>query len=268
MKIKISRPTVLFEDTFTENDFDMFHSMTHVDGIDYTFARNVKNHQWMNSMIKIDDDLIGLGEDPRAFDMMGVPACYSVRFNEWERFVPQLYFKIGDEWSNIQISMSDGLPAGKNWGPFVYNSEIYFVHEVSPFRVLKLVGDKVETVFVKEVPCDVHLIDKYPVLRSGSNGLEVKPGIILGFGHDNYASSSSIFSLKHRPFAWILDMNTNDVEIQYLEIDWDEKFQIIDSSSFFVKDGQYYLMTSEGETNQAKVDQVYRPCIYPITITD
>ena len=187
MKITISNPTVLIEDTFTTDDFDMFHTMTHIDGVDYTFARNIKNQQWITSTIKIDNQIIGLGEDPRAFDLMGMPACYSVRFNEWERFVPQLYFKAGDEWSNIQISMSGGLAPGKNWGPFVYNEEIYFVHEVSPFRVVKLVGDTVETVFVKDIPCELHQIDRYPVLRSGSNGLEVKPGVILGFGHDNYA---------------------------------------------------------------------------------
>lgn len=265
MQITISQPTIINEYDFKDDNFDFFHSICHIDGIDYTFTRNVTNHNWPNTRVRINGNDIGLGEDPRAFNLLGIPACYAVRFNETERFVPQIFLKSDDGWDCLKIN-TGSLPAGKNWGPFVYQDELYFVHETSPFRVLKLNGDAVSEVFKIDVPCENQCFDNYPILRSGSNGLEIDSGIIVGFGHDNYGLPGDIYSIKHKPFGWILDMNQQHVDIVDLEFDWDEKYMIVDAVSFVEKDGQHYLITCETETHQAKQKQTGRTCWYPVNI--
>ena len=268
MKISIAQPQTVSSTRFTEPEFDMFQSLTVIDGKEYTFSRHVEQLNWIFSTINVNGENIGFGEDPRAFDFFGMPACYSVRFREHERFTPQLYFNDGDSWNKIDIHMEDGSDPGKNWGPFVYNGALHFVHSVSPFTVLRVEGDTATKILELPVKASIHAIDRYPALRSGSNGLEVADGIIVGFGHDNYVRGSTIFDIWHKPFAWTLDMEAGTVEIQeFADYPWHQDgFKIIDASSFFKKDGRYYLMTAEGETNQAQPDQEFRSVIREINL--
>jgi hypothetical protein len=266
MKILINEPTVIQEFEFSDTSFDIFHSMCTVDDVDYTFTRNVRYQQWVDTKVAVNGQLLSAGEDPRAFDLLGTPACYSVRFNEWERFVPQLFLKSDDDWICLKIKMGNNTSAGKNWSPFVYNNEVYFVHEISPFRVLKLNGDTVTTEFVKDMSAPNMPIDNYPVLRGGCNGLDIGNGIVLGFGHDNHATGG-IDSIKHRPYAWALDMNSQSVELIESSAEWDNKYNIIDPTAFIVKNNEYFLMTCETESQWKRSSQTGRSCLYPISIT-
>jgi hypothetical protein len=265
MKISITDCTVINQFRFDLSNFDIFHSRCVVDGKEYTFMRNVNNLLWINTQIKSENTLLGYGEDPRAFNLLGMPACYSVRFTEQDRFIPQLYIKSDDSWDYIRMRMGDNIDAGKNWSPFVYENEIYFVHEISPFRVVKLEGDVVYSVFAKELPAEIQPLDSYPSLRGGCNGVDIGRGLVLGFGHDNYAATRD--SIKHRPFGWCIDMVNQNVEILNVEHKWDNHFNIIDPTAFFEKDGKYYLMTCETEYAWHISDQVGRNCLYTVTIS-
>lgn len=264
MKISITDCTVINQYNFTPTVFDVFHSQCIVDGCEYTFSRHVNRQDWFNTQVKIDNTLLGYGEDPRAFDLFGMPACYSVRFTEQDRFIPQLYIKGEDGWDSIRISMGDGLDAGKNWAPFTYNNEIYFVHEISPFRVVKLEGDVVYSVFSQDLPADIQPLDSYPSLRGGCNGLDIGNGQVVGFGHDNYAASRD--SIRHRPFGWCVDMVSQSVNIVDIDFAWDNQFNIIDPTAFIVKDSQYYLMTCETQQAWHIPYQAGRTCLYAVTI--
>ena len=262
MKISITDRTVINQFEFAPN-FDVFQSRCVVDNNEYTFARNVDQLNWINTQIKIDDTLIGYGEDPRAFDLLGIPACYSVRFTG-DQFIPQLYIKSNDSWDCIQMHMGSSLSPGKNWAPFIYENEIYFVHEISPFRVVKLEGNVVYSVFTKDLPAEIQPLDSDPTLRGGCNGLDIGNGLIVGFGHDNYAATRD--SIRHRPFGWCINMSKQDVSIVDVDFAWDNKFNIIDPTAFIKKDGQYYLMTCETESAWHISNQTGRNCLYAVTI--
>jgi len=265
MKISITDSSVINEFNFDPANFDVFHSQCVVDGQAYTFSRIVNNLEWFNTQIKVGDTVLGYGEDPRAFDLLGTPACYSVKFEEpTVRFIPQLYINNGnDEWDRIDIAMGDNLSPGKNWAPFTYNNEIYFVHEISPFRVVKLEGDVVYSVFQQDLPTEIQPLDRYPVLRGGCNGLDIGNGRVLGFGHDNYARDNAI---THRPFVWCADMINHKVDIVNVDFAWDDRYNIIDPTAFILKDGQYYLMTCETETVWNNPIQSGRNCLYTVAI--
>jgi hypothetical protein len=266
MNIQLDNPTVFGEFQFNPSNFDIFLSTCFSDDVDCTFSRNVSNFSWPNTSIKINGEIIGLGEDPRAFDMMGSPACFSIRFNEIERFVPQLYIKGDDGWDSIKIQMEDDLPVGKNWNPFVYNEEIYFVHEISPFRVLKLEGDTVKTVFSIDIDSDIMPIDKYSVLRGGCNGLQISETTVMGFGHSNHASDvSDINSIIHRPFVWSVNMQTQKVDIINLDFPWDSKYNIIDPTALITINDEIVLQTCETELVWNNNNQSGRHCLYKVT---
>ena len=263
MKISITDCTIINQFEFTPTTFDVFHSQCYVDGIEHTFSRHVNRQDWFNTQVKIGNTLIGRGEDPRAFDLLGIPACYSVMFTGNE-FIPQLYIKSDDTWDCIQINMGDNLRPGKNWAPFVYDNEIYFVHEISPFRVVKLAGDVVYSVFTQDLPTEIQPLDSYSTLRGGCNGLDIGNNLVVGFGHDNYASTRD--SIRHRPFGWCIDMLKQNVDIVNVNFEWDDRFNIIDPTAFIMKDGQYYLMTCETERAWHIPTQSGRNCLYAVTI--
>ena len=263
MQITISNPTVLNEFEFKPDNFDVFHSAVG----DTIFSRNVSYHQWPNTKVKANGKVVGLGEDPRAFDLFGIPACYAVRFNEQERFVPQLFMQSEDSWDCIKIQMGNNISPGKNWSPFTYNGDVYFVHEMSPFRVLKLSGDVASEAFTCAIPADIMPIDNYPSLRGGSNGLDLGNGLVLGFGHDNYASNArDINTIRHRPFGWCVDMEQQTVNIINTTFEWDNKYSIIDPTAFIKKGDEYFLMTCETELQWKQSTQTGRNCLYPIKI--
>jgi hypothetical protein len=263
MKISITDCTVINQFKFDPENFDIFHSRCYVNDREYTFSRAVTHLRWPNTQVRVENNVIGPGEDPRAFDLLGMPACYSVKFDEsTSQFTPQLY--IGDTWDRVDITMGNNLSPGKNWSPFVYENEIYFVHEISPFRVVKLEGDVVYSVFEKELPAEIQPLDSYPSLRGGCNGLDVGNNLVLGFGHDNYAATRD--TIKHRPFGWCVNMSTQSVDIINTEFVWDQQFNIIDPTAFFKKNGHYYLMTCETESAWHISNQAGRNCLYTVTI--
>jgi hypothetical protein len=267
MQISLSEPTVINQFDLNPTNFDIFHSTCSINGTDYIFSRNVDQLNWEYTKIRIGDAIIGNGEDPRAFDFLGIPACYSVLYRNHFGFFPQLYFLDENGWNCKQIIMGEPLAPGKNWSPFVFGTEIYFVHEISPFRVIKLTGDTVNTVFKQEIETDIQQNDNYPVLRGGCNGLHIGNGLVLGFGHDNrLTKQGDINTIKHRPFCWCLDMNNSGVIIVDIKFCWDDRFNIIDPTAFIVRDNKYFLMTCETSLIWSNSNQCGRSCLYPVTI--
>jgi hypothetical protein len=183
-------------------------------------------------------------------------------------------------WRWILLWHDKTIAPGKNWSPFVYRDEIYFVHEFSPFRVLKLTNrmniltDNVaylEKVMEIKLTLPLSKSDNYCVARGGSNGLELNDGVVMGFGHSNdlIKTSDNITALTHRPFIWKIDFSKVNVSIERIEFKWDESYHIIDPTSFYKKDNKYFLVTCETEGNWWQDrPQKGRVCRYEILIND
>ena len=265
MQISISNQTVLKEYTLNPSSFDVFHSQCCIDNVDYTFSRLVNQWNWEESPVTVNGQSLGPGTDPRAFDLNGVPAAHVIFREHMTTLVSMLYFKDGDNWNSIRYNMPPGLKTGKNWAPFVYNADLYFIHEMSPFRVLKATGDEVSVVFDQLGNTEVMHLDNYTVFRGGGNGLQINDTLVMGFGHTN-RSPLQWYDIIHRPFAWAIDMSNNTADItELLDFSWDNNYRIIDPTCFFKKGNQYYLMTVETEKIWIGNDnQRGRCCVYNV----
>jgi len=263
--MNLSNKQILSTYPFNKTSFDIFHSECIVDNNSTVFTRHVENLQWETTTIQANGNQIGYGEDPRAFNLLGMPACFAIRFNGMTgQFIPQVFFN-NDGWNTIALSITDNLICGKNWMPFVYNEEVYFVHSVSPFRLLKMNGDTVSTVFEQSVESDRLAFDSYPTLRGGCNALQVDENTVLGFGHTTKSTSNTdIKTIVHRPYVWRLDMLNQKAEIQDIDYQWDNSYNIIDPAAFIIKDGKYYLMTCETNKVWGFDDQHGQQCLYEV----
>ena len=273
MKVLLSNRTVLKKFEFS-TDFNIFHSRCYVGGKEYTFSRHCTNFNWLNTNVFVNNKFIGPGEDPRAFEFLGSPACWcttAVPEKNGLKFQPYLYVSNSFGYDCIPIRAGHGINIGKNWGPFVYQDEIYFVHEISPFRVVKLQGNVIYEVFTEKVKSEINPIDRYPVIRGGTNGLDIGNGLIMGFCHTNRSGKDNLSNSQtdsiHKPdYAWTVDMQNNKVEILSVTYNWEDEFKVIDPTSFFIKDGQRYLMTTETNHHWGNHDQSACICLYNTTI--
>ena len=279
--VEISSFEILNTFEFSD-DINIFHSYSIANGNEYIFSRKVINRNWFDSNISYQNNLIGYGEDPRAFSCNDVPMVYSVLHKDGYRQLNRLCLFNEEKsiWRWILLWHDKNIIPGKNWSPFVYRDEIYFVHEFSPFRVLKLNNrmnihtDNVaylEKVLEIELALPISKSDNYCVARGGSNGLELNDGIVMGFGHSNdlIDTADNATKLIHRPFVWKIDLRKVNVSIEGLKHNWDERFNIIDPTSFYKKGNKYYLITCETESDWwQNRPQKGRVCRYEILIKD
>ena len=100
--------------------------------------RNVIDFAWSKTFLCVESTVLGFGEDPRAFVFQDKPACYSTLFRENYSNLNRLFIKNASGWDVLNLINEKSFPSGKNWIPFVYRDEIYFIHGFSPFRILKL----------------------------------------------------------------------------------------------------------------------------------
>lgn len=137
--VSIIREFELLDPSLHDQQSLIFDSYTHDPEHGTTkFLRSMDASQtpWIDSTVVMDDTInIGSGEDPRAFYWNGSPCASAATYNPGHGFINKIYIKNLDKWF-ILIPPSN-IKAGKNWSPFVYNDELHFVHQFSPFRVLK-----------------------------------------------------------------------------------------------------------------------------------
>jgi hypothetical protein len=268
MNVILSQPSIAKTYTFHNGEMDVFHSICNVDNVDYTVCRHVNQFNWASTHIKFEPDtIIGGGEDPRAFLFNGQLAYCCTVHTPSTGHMPHVFVKNDNQWTGTHYKMTDSKNPGKNWAPFVYNKELYFVQEISPFRVLKANGDKADTFFVQDIDAPKQHIDGYSILRGGCNGLQISDNKVMGFGHSNHAPGDWD-SIVHLPFVWLIDMTTKSVEIFNVDFGWDNNYKIVDPTSFFIKDGQYYLTTCESNMTWIyNVTQQGRSCIYPVSFS-
>ena len=140
----------------------------------------------------------------------------------------------------VPIKFADpGTRYGKNWQPFLDGDELYFVHELVPFRIMKVDVETGRTEVVREVDVTFNLScfhTPYSMFRGGCNAV-VKDKTIFGMGR---ATSQRY---RHHPFLWSLD-ESDHLEILFSEFFSDfhvRGYNIIDPTSLFIVDDDIYL---------------------------
>ena len=302
--IKVSDQRVISHSCFS-NNFEIFDSIVISENTEKKFSRVVKNYSWEKTSISYDGKLIGSGEDPRAFEYLENPACYSTMFTKNLGFINRIALKDSASWKwKYLIDFDIDLKPGKNWSPFVYKNEIYFVHEFNPFRVLKLSNNfnndtigSLSNFYSVKTNSSISIFDNYSIYRGGSNALEIKEGLFLGFGHINTThnnsglllpslnsvmlstlnkiginqktffspNDNSLKSIIHRPFGWLFDIKNLKHTFLNLQFDWNESYRIIDPTSFIKIKDKFFLTTCESEFIWKFNKQNFRTCLYEIS---
>ena len=237
-----------------------------------TFTRYIPDSSdgWIETVVRMNDtEVIGSGEDPRPFFWRGSVCVASQTFNPAHAFVNKFYIKNEDRW--ITLIPPTRITPGKNWAPFVRDGDLYFVHEYSPFRVMKakFIHPRddfmvLDIIAEHDIPT-AKSIDGYSSFRGGSNGVQIGE-VILGIGHTNTHSDDTIESIQHRPFVWVYHP---DQSLTYYELDFDfpDTYRIVDPTSLYFRDGTLYMTTSETEFIWPVTGQKGRTCLYSLNLT-
>ncbi len=236
------------------------------------FTRRIMSFEepWTGSVIVMNDTrVIGSGEDPRPFYWSGSPCISAVTFSPDHGYINKIYIQAQDRW--LPVIFRDGKSGGKNWMPFVRDDDLFFVHEFSPFRILKAEYIHENDGFLVARTVAEHKVrlprshDKYPWLRGGSNAVQIGR-VILGMGHTNEQPGKTFADIRHRPFLFVYRPGES-LDYLTMEYPFDEAFRIIDPTSLYIRDGMLFLITSETERAWSVAPQKGRTCLYSIDIS-
>jgi hypothetical protein len=132
------------------------------------------------------------------------------------------------------------FPYGKNWQPFLIGEDLYVVHELTPFRVLRINIDNGGADVVREDDVSFKLPafhQPYPMFRGGANALYFDAAL-LGVGK---ATSQRY---RHHPFFWSMDTGGGQLQILFTEFFYDFHkcgFNIVDPTSLFFDGEDIFL---------------------------
>jgi hypothetical protein len=156
-----------------------------------------------------------------------------------------------------------GFSYGKNWAPFVFNDELYVIHSFGPLRILKdnRVWKTVENPVVPQVNYSGGR--PFSMFRGGTNGLQVSPDVVIGFGH------ATIYQpLMHTLTFWRMNfskmtfemavfkgceikrvppLGINDSRVTELRR-YKPVFPLADPTSLWMEDGKMHLSVFESST--------------------
>jgi len=93
---------------------------------------------------------------------------------------------------------SKKIKYGKNWQPFIDKDQLYAVHELNPFRIIRIdeTTGVAEIVYESESYLPISSsYDSYPLARGGSNAI-IRENYLVGMGH----ATSEVY--RHYPFIW------------------------------------------------------------------
>lgn len=237
------------------------------------FSRRIEDAKIADLDSKIfmgDDQIIGSGEDPRAFSWRGSACAYVLSHSMSHGYLKRLY--IHDEQRWLSLIPPRGLVPGKNWTPFVRDEELYFIHSFSPFRVLKpRFVNKSDNYMLLDIVAEHRFRlpkshDRFCRFRGGSNGLDLG-GTVLGFGHTNETNGGrrDRRALVHRPFLFAYRPGQS-VEIFEPELPFPPQHWVVDPTSFYREDGALFVVTCETERVWGITPQRGRICLYEVEV--
>jgi hypothetical protein len=132
----------------------------------------------------------------------------------------------------VPIKLSDPIGAiGKNWQPYLLDGELFAVHEMAPFRVLRIDVESGLARVAEERDVGFNLYsfyEPYPMFRGGSNAL-AQGSEVIGLGR----TTSQRY--RHQPFLWHLQSKERlSVEFSSFFHDFNKRgYNIIDPTSIF-----------------------------------
>jgi hypothetical protein len=190
-------------------------------------------------------DFIPYAEDPRLFYFRGQPFVYFQVPND-EISDCKIYIKDLVTSRTFRILSPFGF-CGKNWIPFEYKGELFFVFGLHPLIIIKsspLETDTVEcSVYFSDAPEEVRFSwndddDRtFSSFRGGTSLIEIDDGTFVGFTHitplSEYKDSHQLGFVRLYPNQWRVDLKVlSKLKSRYLIDPY--AIEIDDSSIFAI----------------------------------
>lgn len=146
-------------------------------------------------------------------------------------------FKTGER---IPIQMANPMEhIGKNWQPFIRDGELFAVHSLNPFRIVKIDLNRRHAEFVSEHGADFKIhcdYESFTIFRGGAN-VVVSGDQLLGIGR------TTTSRVRHTPFFWTF---THEGQFSFTFCELFQPllelgYNIIDPTSMFYHNGDLYL---------------------------
>jgi hypothetical protein len=172
-------------------------------------------HSWITTEVRLHDwhglrrfsTTYDRGEDPRLFVFQKSPHVMVQVFNQEKKDIEILIRNI-DSGNEFRLESPFGFN-GKNWVPFEFDAELYFLYSLSPLVVLRLKDygkanrlEKLNEVKGFNPKWEHDLDESIGVYRGGSPALKINSNNIFGFTHainpegDIHAHRLGFFSLS------------------------------------------------------------------------
>lgn len=215
--------------------FNVFHSFFSLN--DEPIYRSILNDEHLSSQIVLPNGNRFTGEDPRLFVLNGRRYVLTQRFITDMKTVEQYVVDVESGSATQYLVSEPDFFYGKNWTPFVYNDKLWIIHCFDPFTLL---CDGKVVVQMPLYGLDKSFYDNFTAYRGGTNGMEVRPGVFVGVGHQ------TVDKRTHKPFRWELDFNTMTVDISDMDIP--SQNSLCDPTSIFIDetDSRMYVSFYEG----------------------
>jgi hypothetical protein len=173
---------------------------------------------------------IGPGEDPRVVSN-GTRAYAVIIANKFSGERTILLDLTTRQLVPLRVNTPD-FPYGKNWQPLLIGDELFIVHELVPYRLLRVDVKTGRVDVAREVDVDFKLPcfrSSYPMFRGGSNAICVGDKVFgLGRGTSQ--------RYRHHPFFWSMDA-AGHLELTFTNF-FDQFYRcgynIIDPTSLFI----------------------------------
>jgi hypothetical protein len=195
------------------------------------------------------------GEDPRLFifedSLYFITWVYNKERRDLDMFLVNAVTKEIVLLENLSFKYN-----GKNWAPFVYNNELFFIYSLNPFLVLKYEKpNKVSICNAKlneNISNNIQNILYSSGIRAGSRGLVFDEGLLL-------------FSRTHSPGPHIIHttyINFKEQSVIHKNLEPERKTGVHDPYGFFKFKENYYISTTESDDLWGPQTKSFKNSIY------
>lgn len=280
--LEISGSKVLREFHCSENPLDIFDGYVDLHGARIRCCRRWYGQkkgpynkggqigEYLNSRCIVRGVDVEYSDDIRPFVLQGRLCVSTTMFSPEHGLRSHLLEEQADgSWNRYYLMPPPGIEVGKNWSPFeMPDGRLAFVHTFSPLRILVEIRRETGIILLRKFEAEGIPPDegdgRFPAHRGGSNGIHID-GKIVGFGHTTRIGRDEAGETRpdfkglapqqiHRPFCWILDPFSLDIECFEFDWDWDPRYWIVDPTSFVWNAEKYTGSFFTTETEFSFVD--------------
>lgn len=206
--------------------------------------------------------MFSLGADVRIFNHRGTPWGYTILQEKYKTNLQTNTLLYRADTAEVFVLLIDGMDTwdkqGKNWMPFTYQRDLYFVHSLAPELIIirvdteNVIG-KINTfqgtlsVIRGYIHCKTHSFNSVPLKHRGSTPAIVsRTGTVWGIGHHSFYGKDA----GQIPFFWSFSMKHTDSGVRIIAMKtFDYRPRYTFPISLFTHENRVFFTATISEQN-------------------